>query len=274
MNRGSLRAELLRAAGGALLVGLPLLMTQEMWQAGYSIPLGRLALFLGLNYLLLVGLSYFVGFEPSKGLLRAPVEAMIALGIGFVMSTAVLALFDLFGPEENTLATHLRQVLLLSIPTSIGAIVARSQFGGRPRDEEEKEERAGLAGRIFMGIAGAIFFAFNIAPTDEVIEIATGLSLANTVLAVLGSLALIYGFVYGAEFRGGHERPESHVVSWVRFPLIGYAIALLTSAYVLWTFGRFDTQLVALNGVQLYVKASVVLGVPSALGVAVGNLIL
>jgi uncharacterized membrane protein len=51
--------------------------------------------------------------------------------------------------------------------------------------------------------------------------------------------------------------------------VVGYLIALLVSAYVLWTFGRFED-----TAWLIYLRQTVVLGFPAALGAAAARLIL
>ena len=55
----------------------------------------------------------------------------------------------------------------------------------------------------------------------------------------------------------------------MRLTIVGYALALLISLYVLWTFGRLDGAAVA-----EIVMATLVLGFPAALGASVARLIL
>ena len=45
---------LARAFGGAIIFGIPLLMTMEMWFLGFYLDRGRLLLFLVLNFFMLV----------------------------------------------------------------------------------------------------------------------------------------------------------------------------------------------------------------------------
>ena len=59
---------LARAFAGAIIFGLPLLMTMEMWFLGISVHPGRLLVFLALNFVILVGLSRFGGFERTDTL--------------------------------------------------------------------------------------------------------------------------------------------------------------------------------------------------------------
>ena len=56
---------------------------------------------------------------------------------------------------------------------------------------------------------------------------------------------------------------------FLRFTVVGYAIALVISAYLLWTFGRFDA-----TGWEERITAVVVLGFPATVGAAAARLIL
>jgi len=47
--------DFLRAAAGGLLVGLPLLWTQEMWERGTTMPPLKLILLLGVAFAVVVG---------------------------------------------------------------------------------------------------------------------------------------------------------------------------------------------------------------------------
>src|SRR5687768_16484054 len=84
---------LMRAAGGALIFSLPLLMTMEMWSHGAATEPWRIVLYLVAAVPLLLGLSFFAGFEPAFRLLDEVLDALAAFGVGVVLSTAMLALF-------------------------------------------------------------------------------------------------------------------------------------------------------------------------------------
>ena len=49
---------LARAFGGAIIFGIPLLMTMEMWWLGFAMGRGRLLLLMTFALAVLVGLSY------------------------------------------------------------------------------------------------------------------------------------------------------------------------------------------------------------------------
>jgi uncharacterized membrane protein len=72
--------------------------------------------------------------------------------------------------------------------------------------------------------------------------------------------------------RRGRESVFSADFFWgvfLRFTIVGYAVALLISLYVLWTFGRLDGAASA-----EIIMAMLVLGFPAALGTAAARLIL
>ena len=78
-------------------------------------------------------------------------------------------------------------------------------------------------------------------------------------------------FVYAVEFRGQASRPDHATVAgeFLRLTVVGYAMVLVISAYVLWTFGRTD----GLDTLE-QVHATVVLGFPASIGAAAARLIL
>lgn len=235
---------LARAFGGAIVFALPLLMTMEMWQLGYTMDRSRLLVFLLANLLVLLGLAHFAGFEKTSGLRDAAMDALAAYGVGVVAGTSLLALFG---------------------------VIARKQFGGgNDAEQDEKERRAGYAGQLFLMLAGALFMAFNVAPTDEIVLIALVMSPAHELFAIGTSILLLHAFVYSVGFSG--QKKVSIGVgqnrALLRFTLPGYAVALAVSLFVLWVFGR--TQEVSSIEVLSMV---IVLGLPAAIGAAIARLL-
>ena len=85
------------------------------------------------------------------------------------------------------------------------------------------------------------------------------------------SLCVMQAFIYSIERRQS-ARDFSASFFWtvfLRFTIVGYALALLLSLYVLWTFGRLDGAALA-----EFVMATLVLGFPAALGASAARLIL
>jgi putative integral membrane protein (TIGR02587 family) len=261
---------LARAFGGALIFSLPILMTMEMWWLGFSISNFKLALLLLLTIPLLVGLSHYMGFEDTFGLKDDALDAFVALAVGFVAGAITLSLFSVI---ESGMSAHeiIGKVSIQAVPGSIGAMFAQSQLGGDQKKKEEKKRHAGYGGEVFIMAAGALFLAFNVAPTEEMILIAQQMSAWHSIALALVSILIMHAFVYTVEFQGTASIPPG-TPFWsvfLRFTILGYAVALSMSAYMLWTFGRTEGLAFAQT-----ISILIVLGFPSAVGAAAARLIL
>ncbi|MCY1666422.1 TIGR02587 family membrane protein [Rhizobium sp. SL86] len=265
---------LLRGAGGALIFGIPMLMTMELWFIGFYMPRERLFLLLLVNIPLLVVLARRIGFENTFSWRQAMRDAMIAYALAIVTSGLVLVLFGVL-TLDMPVREWVGKIALQSVPASIGAMLGRSQLG-QPDEEEEDEEKGGqlntgYAGELFMMAIGALFLCLNVAPTEEIILISFKMSAWHALAAIAASLIIMHGFVYAVSFRGTHQLNE-HTPRWhalIRFTFPGYIVACLISLYVLWTFGRLDDT--AWTQVMM---SMVVLNAPGALGAASARLIL
>jgi putative integral membrane protein (TIGR02587 family) len=115
--------------------------------------------------------------------------------------------------------------------------------------------------------AGALFFAMNVAPTEEMILIAYKATPVH-VLALMGiSLLLLHLIVFNAGF-AGQEEADHPVTAAFHFTLPGYAIALGVSLFVLFVFGRTEGDW--LPGI---VQKVAVLGFPASIGAAAARLL-
>jgi putative integral membrane protein (TIGR02587 family) len=261
---------LARAFAGAIIFGLPLLMTMEMWALGFYMEPLRLALFLAVMFPLLVVLGYYAGFEADAGWRDLVVSACVAYAVAFVAAAAGLALLGTLGPGMSV-EEIVGKISLQAIPASIGAMLARSQLGEREEQESEERRRDTYHGELFLATVGALFLAFNVAPTEEVVLISTMMTEWHALALVGVSLAIMHAFVYAVEFRGQTAvHPElSPWSEFLRLTVVAYALALLVSLYVLWSFGRSD----GLAFGELLMQ-TVVLGFPAAIGAAAARLIL
>ena len=259
-----------RAFGGAMFFALPLFMTMEMWELGFYMDRLRLATFLAVFVPVLVGLSHYAGFEETDRWRDDVRDAFVALLVGFVTAAAVLMLGGIVR-LAMPLRESIGQVTLAAIPASVGATLAESLLGSPGEDEQRKRREMGYWGELFLMAAGAIFFAFNIAPTEEMMLVAVKMSRWKIVVAGVLSLLLMHAFVYAIEFRGRHVREEGvrRLALFFRFTVVGYAIALIMSAYVLWTFGRLDN-----SALGFQISTTIVLAFPASLGAAAARLVL
>lgn len=261
---------LARAFAGAILFGLPLLMTMEMWWLGFTMDPLRLALFQALFFPFLVLLSWHAGFEPTFSWRDDVVDALVAYAVGVAASALVLGVFGVLDRAMSA-REAIGEVTLQAVPASIGALLAQAQLGEDDAADRPEHGGEGYASDLFIMAVGAIFLAFNMAPTEEMLLIALRMTEWHAIVLVLGSLACVHAFVYGVAFRGEEGRaggaPRHHL--FLRYSLVGYVLACAISAWVLWVFGRLD-------GLALLpaLKTVIVLGFPAGLGAAAARLIL
>ena len=261
-----------RAAGGATIFALPLLMTMEMWWLGFTIDRTKLLLLVVTLLPALTALSYHAGFEPTFIWRDDVADAFVAYGVGFCASFLVLVLLGVITPDTS-LSDAVGKITVQAVPASFGAMLGRTLLGGERADEDEgrRARRDTYGGELFIMGAGALFLSFSIAPTEEITQLAVRMGPGGAAALALVSVVLMHAFVYAVEFHGQASRPEyATVVSeFLRLTVVGYALALLISAYVLWTFGRTE----GLDVVEL-IRATVVLGFPASIGAAAARLIL
>lgn len=264
---------LARAFGGAIFFSLPLLMTMEMWWLGFYMDRLRLALFMLVMIPVLIGLSHLSGIRTNTSWTDDVADAFVAWAVAFAAASVVLLIFNVINLSEMPLREIVGKVSLQAVPGAFGAMLANSQLGSageKGPQKEEREERGGFASEMFLMFAGALFLGFNVAPTEEMILIAFKMSNWHAIALAVTTVLMMHGFVYSANFRGTPSRQGAPGLSlFLRFSLPGYAISLLASAYILWTFGRFEDHVFS-----MHVLMSITLGFPAGLGAAAARLIL
>jgi putative integral membrane protein (TIGR02587 family) len=259
-----------RAAGGALVFSLPMLMTMEMWALGFTMDRTRMVVMILVTIPLLMGLSRHIGFERTHGWRDDLLDSLVACGIAIAVSLVVLVVFGTIGPGMAA-GEIVGKVAIQMVPGAIGALLARAQFRASRDEEDGAEREESYGGELFLMAVGSLFLGFNVAPTEETVLISFQMTPWHAFTLVLLSLALMHGFVFALGFAGGSElSPQTPWWSaFLRFTLPGYVIAAAISLFVLWLFGRTD-------GVDLghVVMATVVLAFPSSIGAAAARLVL
>jgi putative integral membrane protein (TIGR02587 family) len=260
--------DLMRAFGGAIIFSFPMLMTMEMWWLGFYMNSLRLILLMLIVLPMLVGLSFYSGFEDTFSGRDDLLDTFVAFAVGFTAATLMLLLFGVIKPGMSA-DEVIGKVAVQAIVGSIGAMFAKNLLGG---GEGEPERRARYAGQLFLMVAGAVFLSMSLAATEEMVLIAYKMTEWHIVGLAFVTMTMMYGLVYAFEFRdqAAIYTPTSPFwYSFLRFTVTGYAIALLVSLYILWTFGRTEGM-----ALEETIKAMIVLGFPAALGVLSSRLIL
>lgn len=258
-----------RAFAGAVIFSLPLLMTMEMWWLGFYLDRGRLLLFLMLNLAVLVGLSRVAGFEPTSSVAEDVADALAAFAVAVITSALVLFLFGVIA-AEMPVTEIVGKIAIQSVPASFGAMISAKQLGIADEVQALEQRRDTYLAQLFLMLAGALFLAFNVAPTEEMILIAFQMTPLHGAALVLLSIILLHSFVYTVGFSGQEKPPggSGFVATFFHFSIVGYGIAVAISLYVLWTFGRTDGA-----DIQQIAMMTAVLAFPAAIGAAIARLV-
>lgn len=293
MNNGASWADegldLVRAASGGLLFGVPLLYTMEVWWIGSHTDPEQMLLILATLFPTLVALNGAIGFRKSRDvrLVDAVEDAIEALAVGLVMTAAVLLLLRQI-TLDTPVTTALGRIVNECVPFCLGIGVARLLLEGDPgiSDDDEGNDDGGddgggsgqdgnsavggSVGDIAATALGATFIGLSIAPTDEVPMLASAMSPRWQILVVVASLVISYAVVFVAGFSGQDARHQQEGV--FQHPatetMVTYVVALLVAGTMLWVFQR------ELGPSDDLLARVVVLGLPSAVGGAVGRLAL
>jgi putative integral membrane protein (TIGR02587 family) len=269
--------DLVRAASGGLLFGVPLLYTMEVWWVGTRSAAGQLALVVVLLALPLFGLNMAAGFRssPDARVRDAMGDTVEALAIGIVVSLAVLVLLrEIDG--STPVAEGLGKVLYEAVPFCLGIGVARHFLHGQRASVEDDDNDDSTSGRALnrtvadLGATsvGAVFIALSIAPTDELPMIASAMSPMWVLVLLAASLVASYAIVFVAGFVGQDSRRAHEGVAQrpISETVLCYLISLVVSALLLWLFQRGGPPY------GDYLTRTIVLGLPAAVGGAAGRL--
>lgn len=268
--------EYARGIAGGLIFSMPLLYTMEVWWIGLSADPLRLGISMVITFLLLLGYNRFVGLRSDAGWREVMIDSVEEMGIGIVTAAGVLLLLGRIGPEtsiEELMGKVIMEAMTIAIGVSVGTAQLGSSEGEDGEDtgmDSDHHHRMTFGAQVTIAFCGAVLFAMNIAPTEEVMVIAAGISPWQTLLIAVVSIAIGIGILYYIDFTGS-RRFVADGGRW-QVPMgavVMYAIALAASALALWFFGQLDNQ-----GNDIRVAEIVVLGLVATLGSSAGRLLL
>ncbi|WP_276496406.1 TIGR02587 family membrane protein [Pontibacter litorisediminis] len=279
--------EYARGITGGLLFSFPLLYTMEVWWAGFTVSPQQLLLLVGVTYLLLLGYNRFAGMRPDVSWRSVMVDSVEELGIGLLLSFAVLLMLNRIEFGQMSTDEIMGKIIIEAMAVSIGVSVGTAQLGVNEGDtsadeeterrQKEQAERANKdslyrsrLGSTVLALCGAILVGGNVAPTEEVLKIATDATSVNILMMALVSIVLCAIILFFSDIKGRASSHQNGFLYNLTFDTcISYLVGLAAAAFMLWFFGRFD-------GASFWVITSqvVTLGVLTSLGASAGRLLI
>lgn len=268
--------EYARGVAGGLLFSLPLLYTMEVWWAGFIARPLHLLFYFAAGFLLLFGYNRYAGLHEDASWLEVAFEAVEEMGLGLLLAAGFLWLLGQID-SGMPLPEILGKVVVEGVTAAIGVSVGSAQLAGNGEEEEKHQgmsgrETPGILGQLVLAACGAVLFASNVAPTEEIVMIAFESSPEKILGLALLSLLLGGIILFSSGFRGSKRlTPDEHrgPFTILSRTVVNYAVALVASAFILWFFGRFAGMPVSMCAAQ-----TIVLGVAASLGASAGRLLL
>ena len=277
--------EIISGASGGFLFGIPLLYTMEVWFIGSYVKPPILLGILAATFVVVLLLNRLEGFRPQESdtISGAIAETLETLAIGMVCATLMLIVLQRID-WQTSLSEALGKIIFEGVPFSLGVAFSRSLLSGdgevdldnrngnsssqqsRQKSIPWKDTIADLSATLI----GALFIAFSIAPTDEVTVLAASASPFWLLIVMLASLLISYGIVFASEITNYQQRlkqsgifqtPQSETV-------ISYLVSLFIGMLMLWFF----QQLTFSEPWFIWLRYSIILGLPASIGGAAGRL--
>jgi putative integral membrane protein (TIGR02587 family) len=260
-----------RGIAGGFLFSLPLLFTMEVWQAGLTVSPLRLLIGLGVTLVLLCGFNAFAGLRHDANFTEIVVDSVEELGLGLALSALILLVLGRFAGGAG-LTEISGQIVLEGLFVAIGVSVGTAQLAGAGGDERgsPKGRHASIWGELVLAVCGAVLIAANVAPTDEILYLASEMAPWQVIAVCAMSVAVAITLMYFSHFVGsGRFTASRQPFSIVHGSVITYGAALVSSGAMLAFFGRFSGHPAAIN-----VALCIVLGFAATLGASAGRLLL
>lgn len=276
--------EYFRGVVGGVMFSLPILYTMEVWWAGFSIEPLRMFLYVLATFSLLLGYNRYAGLRRDASQLEVVIDSVEELGLGIIVAAAFLWLLGRI-TIEMTLNEIAGKIIVEAMTVAIGVSVGTAQLGDNNNSKPDtgmhgEQNNPGIPspahkhidfwGQVVISLCGAVLFAANIAPTEEVIVIATQITSERLLGLALISIIFGAGILFYSNFMDAENFTRSYsLFTIVSGTIVTYAVALFASALILWFFGRFD-------GVPLIINLAetVVLALPATLGASAGRILL
>lgn len=261
-----------RGLAGGLLVSLPLLYTMEVWWEGFIASPERILGYLGCVFVLLLGYNRHAGIRRDASWIEVVIDSMEELGLGIVTAAGVLFLLGRVGPAQS-LEEVTGKILIEAGIVAIGFSVGTAQLGSDDEKDEgftgDDDQAANFWNELTIATCGAVLFAANVGPTEEIVVVAVETSpvrlLGLAVFSILVAMLILY---FSDFFRARPAQPHSRF-QIAAGTVVTYGIALIVSAGMLWFFGRFDG-----TAPDVRIRQMIVLGFPAVLGASAGRLLI
>jgi putative integral membrane protein (TIGR02587 family) len=267
-----------RGIAGGLLFSLPLIYTMEVWWTGFLADPSHLLAYLAMTFALLLGYNRYAGMRRDAQWVEVAIDSIEEMGLGLVISAGVLYLLGRV-TSAMSVSEIVGRIVVEAMTVAVGVSVGTAQLAGENRDTGMSGSRRQSAGepetphtwgQLVLSFCGAILFASNVAPTEEILMIGVETS-PGKLLGLVGFSLAVSGLIFFySGFLGADRHVRREAPAWMLYSVItSYAAALAAAALLLWFFRGYEGMPLSAAGPQI-----VVLGLPASLGASAGRLLI
>jgi putative integral membrane protein (TIGR02587 family) len=222
---------------------------------------------------LLLAYNRFAGFRYDAGWAEVAIDSVEELGLGLVTSAGLLFLLGRID-ADTSLEEAFGKIVVEAVVVAIGFSVGTAQLGvvgddGERKDQKTEAAAAAPVGQLVIAFCGAVLFAANVAPTEEILIIGVETDPLRLIGLVVLSLALGALILFFIDFRQTHVIDVGGHFDVVLGSLVTYSIAFVASGLILWFFGRFEE-----HALDVAIAQTVVLAFPATLGASAGRVLI
>lgn len=276
--------EIISGASGGFLFGIPLLYTMEVWFIGSYVQPAVLFCILAVTSIIVLLINRLEGFRPeeSETFSGAIAETVETLAIGIVCATIMLIILQRID-WQTSLTEALGKIIFEGVPFSLGVAFSRSLLSGDSEVDMNEESSPKTHSNdnksivwqdtledLVATLIGALFIAFSIAPTDEVQVLAASASPFWLLIIMTASLLISYGIVFASEITNYQHRLEQPGIFQTpqSETIMSYLVSLLIGMLMLCFFQKLSVG----DPWYIWLRYSIVLGLPASIGGAAGRL--
>lgn len=262
-----------RGIAGGLIFSLPLLLTMEVWWAGFLLHPWRILSYVLATFGVLLVYNRFAGLRRDATFREVVIDSVEEMGIGLVLAALMLLMMGRIGP--GMVASEIwGKIIVEAMTVAIGVSVGTAHLGADGEGDEgvanDRGGRSAFLPQIGLAFCGGILFAANLAPTDEIAAVARETGPWHHLAMVFASLLLAAIVLHFANFLGAARHVSgSGWILKVRAVVVTYGVALFSAAYSLWCFGGLDGE-----SPPLRLAMVLTLAVPATLGASAGRLLI
>lgn len=277
--------EIISGASGGFLFGIPLLYTMEVWFIGSYVEPAILLSILAITFVIVLLINQIEGFrpQPSATIQEAIAETIETLAIGMTCAALVMIILQEIN-LQTSLSEALGKIVFEGIPFSVGVAFSRSLLSDEPQADSDNNNSHSQSGQqksksivwkntvadLIAATIGALFVAFSIAPTDEVDMLAASASSGWLLIIMLASLLISYGIVFASKITNYQNRLQQSGIfqSPQGETIISYLVSLLVGILMMWFFHKLTFG----DPWFMWLRYSIILGLPACIGGAAGRL--